>query len=131
MRINLLKFFKFHFFLNKVLNKLLHRNITEQCQSLLEQQKEMDIYPLFPGFNFSQCFESLEYFVNKSSKNSQVQTIMKYVYDNLYQNEKGLENIYDNSKAVICPRGDIIEISLSKNDIENTKNYFENLKLDL
>ena len=131
IRENLLKFFKFHFFINKVLNKIIHRNISEQCQSLLEQQKENDILPPFPGFNFSQCFESLGYFVDKGWENPQIQTIMKYVYDNMYKNDKGLENIYDADKIVIIPSDDIIKISLNKKDIENIKNYFENLKMEL
>lgn len=131
MRVKLVKFFKFHFFINKVINKIMHRNISEECQSLLDQQKEEDILPLFPGFNFSQCFESLEYFVDKSLENPQVQIIMKYVYDNMYKNDSELENIYDENKIVIIPKDDRIKISLNKNDIKSVKNYFEKLELDI
>ena len=130
MRTNLLKFFKFHFFINKVLNKILHRNISELSESLLKQQKESDILSLFPAFNFSQCFESLGYFVDKCWDNPEIQAIMKYVYDNMYKNDTGLENIFDKDKLVIIPQDNKIKFSLNKADIENVKNYFQNLKLD-
>ena len=130
MKTNLLKFFKFHFFINKVLNKILHRNISELSESLLKHQKESDILSLFPAFNFSQCFESLGYFVDKSWDNPEIQAIMKYVYDNMYKNDTGLENIFDKDKLVIIPQDNKIKFSLNKADIENVKNYFQNLKLD-
>lgn len=125
----LVKYFRFHFFLNKVFNKIMHRNISKQCQNLLENQKENDISPLFPGFNFSQCFKSLEYFVDKSVNNPQVQTIMKYVYDNKYKNDKYLDNIFDSAKTVICPENDAIKINFNKNEIKRVKEYFESLQM--
>ena len=41
-----------------------------------------------------------------------------------------MENIYDYDKKVIFPKDDIIEIFLTKNDIEKIKKFFESLNLD-
>ena len=63
------------YFINEYLNKILHKRIktsTQQMMNDLGKDKE-NYYKIFPGFDYNQWFESLNYFKTNIISNDQVQ----------------------------------------------------------
>ena len=135
-------YFRVHFFVNKVSNKIVHRNFTEEQKKILESKKEKEFVPLIPSFEFDQCFDSLEYFVENSIKNEQVKAAMEFVYDDKYCKDKELMSIKESSKetsketqdktktGVIYKDENGININMDKNDLEQVRNYFKNIIIE-
>ena len=123
------KYFKFHFFLNKVSNKIVHRNFNEEEQKKLKEKKEENLLPLIPGFEFKDCFETLEFFAENGVKNVQLQEAMKMVYESKYINDDKLGSIRDLKKEVILQDKGCIKFLISKKEIEEIKKYFTNIKI--
>lgn len=124
------KYFRFHFFANRVLNKILHRNFKDDSKKILEEKrKNSDLIGLIPGFDYEECFDSLAYFIENNVKNSQLNTAMRMVYQNDYINDQGLKEIKDNEGEVIHETENGIEILMNKNDIEDIRNYFKTVSL--
>ena len=61
MKKKITNYFRFHYFVYLTTNKIIHRNFTESQKKILEEQKDNDLLPLLPNFDFDQCFNSLEY----------------------------------------------------------------------
>ena len=125
----LVKYFKFHFFVNVVTNKIIHRNFSEEQKKLLKANNNNGILSIIPGFDFEQCFDSLKYFIENSSKDEQLQKAMKFVYDNKYINDSGSEGIIDTNKEVIEEEGNKIKFLIKKEDLEEVRNYFESINI--
>ena len=81
-------YFRFHYFIYLTTNKIIHRNFTESQKEILEEQKDNDLLPLLPNFDFDQCFNSLEYFIDNNAKNEQIKKAMKYVYEKKVEEKK-------------------------------------------
>ena len=94
-------YFRFHYFIYLTTNKIIHRNFTESQKEILEEQKDNDLLPLLPNFDFDQCFNSLEYFIDNNAKNEQIKKAMKYVYENIYFNDNNLEKIKDENHEIM------------------------------
>ena len=121
------KYFKLHFFVNKVRNKIINRNFEEDEQRILEQQKDNELLSLIPSFDFDQCFDSLIYYIENSSKNKQLQTAMRIIYEQKYINDEELELIRDINQEVIKKDENGISFLMEKNEIEEVKNYFKSI----
>ena len=129
-KIKLRKYFRFHFFANRVSNKILHRNFHENSKKILEEKRRNnDLLGLIPGFDYDECFDSLSFFVENNIKNEQLNKAMEIVYEKDYINDKGLKEIFDCDREVIRKNEDGIEILLNKNDIEEMRSYFKTIKL--
>ena len=138
----LANYFRVHFFVNKVSNKIVHRNFTEEQKRILEEKKENDFMPLIPSFEFDQCFDSLEYFIENSVKNEQVKAAMEFVYDEKYSKDEALMSIKESSKEtyeeyqngikerVIYKDENGVNIKIDKSDLEQVRNYFKNISID-
>ena len=129
LRQKLAKYFRLHFFLNKVSNKIVHRNFTEEQKRLLEEQNNDDILPLIPGFDFEQCFKTLEYYIENNIKNKQLKTVVEMVYNEKYINDKKLGPIKDDNGDVIKKGENGITFLMEKKDIEEIKNYFKSINI--
>ena len=129
-KIKLRKYFRFHFFANRVSNKILHRNFKDDSKKILEEKrKNNDLIGLIPGFDFDECFDSLAYFIENNVKNPQLNKAMEIVYKEDYIKDMGLNEIRDCGEEVIRKNENGIEILLSKNDIEEIRNYFKTVTL--
>ena len=124
------KYFKLHFFINTVTNKLIHRNFDEEQKKLLKSNNNNGLLSLIPGFDFDNCFDTIGYFIENSVKDEQVQTAMKFVYDSKYINDIGLELLKDTNKEVIKKDQNGISFLITKKDIEEVRNYFKNIKIN-
>ena len=129
MKKKITNYFRFHYFVNLTTNKIIHRNFTESQKQILEEQKDNDLLPLLPNFDFEQCFNSLEYFIDNNAKNEQIKKAMKYVYENIYVNDNNLEKIKDENHEIIENNENGIYIKIKKEDIEEVRNYFKGIKM--
>jgi hypothetical protein len=123
------KYFKLHFFVNKVINKIVHRNFEDEKKRIIEEQKDNELLPLIPSFDFDQCFNSLIYCIENTSKNKQMQTVMSIVYEQKYINDEDLESIRDDKEEVIKKDENGISFLINKNEIEYIRNYFKSIKI--
>ena len=129
-KIKLRKYFRFHFFVNRVSNKILHRNFKDDFKKILEEKrKNNDVIGLIPGFDLDDYFDSLAYFIENSVKNPQLNEVIKKVYKEDYIKDMGLNEIKDYNEEVIRKNENGIEILLNKNDIEEIRNYFKTVTL--
>ena len=124
------KYFKLHFFINKVINKIIHRNFDDEKKRILEETKDNELIPLIPGFDFDQCFNSLIYYIENSSKNKQLQAAMLIVYDQKYINDIDLESIRDEEEEVIKKDEKGISFLIEKNELEDVRNYFKSITIE-
>ena len=129
MKKKITNYFCFHYFVNLTTNKIIHRNFTESQKKILEEQKDNDLLPLLPNFDFDQCFNSLEYFIDNNAKNEQIKKAMKYVYENIYVNDNNLEKIKDENHEIIENNENGIYIKIKKGDIKEVRNYFKGIKM--
>ena len=127
-KITLIKYFKFHFFISRLCNKILHRNFNESQKKIIEEKKIEDLLPLIPNLDFIQCFDSLKFFIENGTKNQQMKEALKFVYENHYKNDSKLEEIKDEKgdAFVVDENGDF-NFVISGKDIEDAKNYFQSL----
>ena len=127
-KITLLKYFKFHFFISRLCNKILHRNFNESQKKIIEEKKIEDLLPLIPNLDFIQCFDSLKFFIENGTKNQQMKEALKFVYENHYKNDSKLEEIKDEKgdAFVVDENGDF-NFVISGKDIEDAKKYFQSL----
>ena len=123
-------YFRFHYFIYLTTNKIIHRNFTESQKEILEEQKDNDLLPLLPNFDFDQCFNSLEYFIDNNAKNEQIKKAMKYVYENIYVNDNNLEKIKDENHEIIEKNENGVYIRIKKEDIREVRNYFKSIKME-
>ena len=123
-------YFRFHYFIYLTTNKIIHRNFTESQKEILEEQKDNDLLPLLPNFDFDQCFNSLEYFIDNNAKNEQIKKAMKYVYENIYFNDNNLEKIKDENHEIIEKNENGVYIKIKKEDIREVRNYFKSIKME-
>ena len=130
LKTKLRKYFRFHFFANRVTNKILHRNFKDDSKKILEEKrKNNDLIGLIPGFDYEECFDSLAYFIENNVKNPQLNKAMEIVYKKDYKDDQGLKEIKDNDGEVIHEIENRIEILMSKKDIEEIRNYFKTVPL--
>ena len=127
-KITLIKYFKFHFFISRLCNKIIHRNFSESQKKIIEEKKIEDLLPLIPNLDFIQCFDSLKFFIENGTKNQQMKEALKFVYENHYKNDSKLEEIKDEKgdAFVVDENGDF-NFVISGKDIEDAKNYFQSL----
>ena len=127
-KITLIKYFKFHFFISRLCNKILHRNFNESQKKIIEEKKIEDLLPLIPNLDFIQCFDSLKFFIENGTKNQQMKEALKFVYENHYKNDSELEEIKDEKgdAFVVDENGDF-NFVISGKDIEDAKKYFQSL----
>ena len=130
MKKKITNYFRFHYFVNLTTNKIIHRNFTESQKKILEEQKDNDLLPLLPNFDFEQCFNSLEYFIDNNAKNEQIKKAMKYVYENIYVNDNNLEKIKDENHEIIENNENGVYIKIKKEDIIEIRNYFKSIKME-
>ena len=131
IKIKLLNYFKLHFFLNKVSNKIVHRNFSEEKKRILKEQNNDDnLMSLIPGFDFDQCFDILELFIENNAKNDQIKKAMEIVYDEKYINDENLGSIKDINGEVIKKDENGIHILYKKEDLKAVRNYFQNLNIN-
>ena len=127
-KITLIKYFKFHFFISRLCNIIIHRNFNESQKKIIEEKKIEDLLPLIPNLDFIQCFDSLKFFIENGTKNQQMKEALKFVYENHYKNDSKLEEIKDEKgdAFVVDENGDF-NFVISGKDIEDAKNYFQSL----
>ena len=130
MKKKITNYFRFHYFIYLTTNKIIHRNFTESQKEILEEQKDNDLLPLLPNFDFEQCFNSLEYFIDNNAKNEQIKKAMKYVYENIYVNDNNLEKIKDENHEIIENNENGVYIKIKKEDIIEVRNYFKSIKME-
>ena len=127
-KIIFLKYFKFHFFINRFCNKLKHRNFRESQKKIIDEKKIEDLLPLIKNLDFIQCFDSLELFLENGAKNEQMKEALKFVYENYYKNDSKLEQIKDEKgDAFIADKNGDINFVICKKDVEEAKEYFKSL----
>ena len=130
IKTKLLNYFKLHFFLNKVSNKIVHRNFSEEEKRILKEQNNDDnLMPLIPDFDFDQCFDTLEYFIENNAKNNQIKKAMEIVYDEKYIKDQNLGPIKDIEGEVISRDENGIHILYNKEDLKDIRTYFNGLTI--
>ena len=126
----LTNYFRFHYFVYLSANKIIHRNFKELQQKILKEQKDDGMLSLLPNFDFNQCFDSLEFFIENNAKNNKINTAMKFVYENIYKKDQNLGAIKDDKHEVIDINENGIYFKIKKDDISVVKNYFQNIKME-
>ena len=129
-KMTLIKYFKFHFFISRLCNKIIHRNFNESQKKIIEEKKMEDLLPLIPNIDFIQCFDSLKFFIENGTKNEQMKEALKFVYENHYKNDSELEEIKDErgDAFVVDDNGDF-NFVICKKDVEDALEYFKSLIL--
>ena len=85
---------------------------------------------LIPGFDFDQCFDILELFIENNAKNGQIKKAMEIVYDEKYITDENLGSIKDITGEVIKKDENGIHILYKKKDLQAVRNYFQNLNIN-
>ena len=132
LKIKLSNYFKLHFFLNKVSNKIVHRNFSEEEKRILKEQNDNDdnLLPLIPDFDFDQCFETLKYYVENSAHNKQLKKAMEIVYDEKYIKDEKLGPIRDDNGDVIKRDENGIHIEYKKEDLEEVRSHLKSINIE-
>ena len=127
-KITLIKYFKFHFFISRLCNKILHRNFNESQKKIIEEKKIEDLLKLTPNLDFIQCFDSLKFFIENGTKNQQMKEALKFVYENHYKNDSELEEIKDEKgEAFVVDENGDFNFVICKKDVEDALEYFKSL----
>ena len=129
-KLKLKKFLKTLFFINKVHNKILHNNLSSDEIDTLNKMKYEDgeLLPLIPILGYDQLFETLGFYIENNTKINQIQEVMKYIYNNDYKNDKELYSVKDETGEAIRIEGDKIKLILTKEEINDVKNIFSQIK---
>ena len=93
----------------------------------LGKDKE-NYYKIFPGFDYNQWFESINYFTTNIIPNEQVQLLIKDVYNDNLKDSK-IKIAVDTDKEVIKIIDNKLSLLLTENDIQEVKNYFNTIKI--
>ena len=127
-KITLIKYFKFHFFISRLCNKIIHRNFNENQKKIIEEKKLEGLLPLTQNLDFIQCFDSLKFFIENGTKNQQMKEALKFVYENHYKNDSELEEIKDEKgDAFVLDENGDFNFVISKKDVEDALEYFKSL----
>jgi hypothetical protein len=127
-KITLIKYFKFHFFISRLCNKIIHRNFNENQKKIIEEKKLEGLLPLTQNLDFIQCFDSLKFFIENGTKNQQMKEALKFVYENHYKNDSELEEIKDEKgEAFVVDENGDFNFVICKKDVEDALEYFKSL----
>ena len=81
------------------------------------------------GLTFKQTFDSLCFFLNNLCKEEQVQTILNKVYNEYYNDKKGLGDIFDDKNDVILHKKGEIIFLIKENEIKQIQTFLEKIQL--
>ena len=129
-KLKLKKFLKTLFFINKVHNKILHNNLSSDEIDTLNKMKYEDgeLLPLIPILGYDQLFETLGFYIENNTKINQIQVAMKYIYNKHYKDDAELYSVKDETGEAIRLEGDKIKLILTKEEINDVKNIFSQIK---
>ena len=124
-KIKMRKFIKFILFIKFYNDMILHRKL----KSITEKFMKSDNMPLFPGFDFKQCFESLIFFLENNCKKVEIQNVLKDVFKTF--KEKVVEkDKNENIDEIISVNDQGIKFLITKRDIEEIQQHLMAIKLD-
>ena len=129
-KLKLRKFLKTLFFINKVHNRILHNNLSSAEIEIINKMKYEDdeLLPLISIFGYDQLFETLGFYIENNAKINQIQEAMKYIYNYDYINDSGLYSVKDEIGEAIIQENNNIKIILTKQEINDVKNIFSEIK---
>jgi len=115
------KFLYLNYFMNKFYNKIVHR---EAKDALTESGK----IKILGKYEFSEYFQNLIFFLNKTIKDKGIQAIInKTIVD--YQKESVPTNLEYKKENLFIDKDGILEPILSEKDINDIFNYLNKIKI--
>ena len=117
------QFFYLEFFLNKLLNKIVHRNIKYSSPESNRKVK------LIPTYSFEEAFKKIKLFINITIKDNEIQVLIKDTIDD-YIKDSEIENImkYDETNLFLKNNNEYHAL-LTKSDINNLEQFFKDIKV--
>ena len=117
------QFFYLEFFLNKLLNKILYRNIKYSSPESNRKAK------LIPTYSFEKAFKNLKLFINSTIKDNEIQVLIKDTIDD-YIKDSVIENIlkYDETNLFLKKNNEYHAL-LTESDINNLEQFFKDIKV--
>ena len=116
-------FFYLEFFLNKLLNKIVHRNIKYSSPESNRKAK------LIPTYSFEEAFKNIKLFINSTIKDNEIQVLIKDTIDD-YIKDSEIENIlkYDETNLFLKKNNEYHAL-LTESDINNLEQFFKDIKV--
>ena len=116
-------FFYLEFFLNKLLNKIVHRNIKYSSPESNRKAK------LIPTYSFEEAFKNIKLFINSTIKDNEIQVLIKDTIDD-YIKDSVIENIlkYDETNLFLKKNNEYHAL-LTESDINNLEQFFKDIKV--
>ena len=117
------QFFYLEFFLNKLLNKIVHRNIKYSSPESNRKAK------LIPTYSFEEAFKNIKLFINSTIKDNEIQVLIKDTIDD-YIKDSEIENIlkYDETNLFLKNNNEYHAL-LTESDINNLEQFFKDIKV--
>ena len=117
------QFFYLEFFLNKLLNKIVHRNIKYSSPESNRKDK------LIPTYSFEEAFKNIKLFINSTIKDNEIQVLIKDTIDD-YIKDSEIENIlkYDETNLFLKNNNEYHAL-LTESDINNLEQFFKDIKV--
>ena len=117
------QFFYLEFFLNKLLNKIVHRNIKYSSPESNRKVK------LIPTYSFEEAFKNIKLFINTTIKDNEIQVLIKDTIDD-YIKDSVIENIlkYDETNLFLKKNNEYHAL-LTESDINNLEQFFKDIKV--
>ena len=117
------QFFYLEFFLNKLLNKIVHRNIKYSSTESNRKAK------LIPTYSFEEAFKNIKLFINTTIKDNEIQVLIKDTIDD-YIKDSEIENIlkYDETNLFLKNNNEYHAL-LTESDINNLEQFFKDIKV--
>ena len=117
------QFFYLEFFLNKLLNKIVHRNIKYSSPESNRKVK------LIPTYSFEEAFKNIKLFINSTIKDNEIQVLIKDTIDD-YIKDSVIENIlkYDETNLFLKNNNEYHAL-LTESDINNLEQFFKDIKV--
>ena len=117
------QFFYLEFFLNKLLNKIVHRNIKYSSPESNRKAK------LIPTYSFEEAFKNIKLFINTTIKDNEIQVLIKDTIDD-YIKDSEIENIlkYDETNLFLKNNNEYHAL-LTESDINNLEQFFKDIKV--
>ena len=117
------QFFYLEFFLNKLLNKIVHRNIKYSSPESNRKAK------LIPTYSFEEAFKNIKLFINSTIKDNEIQVLIKDTIDD-YIKDLEIENIlkYDETNLFLKNNNEYHAL-LTESDINNLEQFFKDIKV--
>ena len=117
------QFFYLEFFLNKLLNKIVHRNIKYSSPESNRKAK------LIPTYSFEEAFKNIKLFINSTIKDNEIQVLIKDTIDD-YIKDSEIENIlkYDETNLFLKKNNEYHAL-LTESDINNLEQFFKDIKV--